>query len=153
MTDATALPEQRYAEDVGPGDEFEESFPITAEHVQQFLHMPGNRLGQSANRFNDPELAKRDGLPGPIVPGVMSLDVAYRILGDFVGMHGRVRSLEVSFRRSIYHGDNLRSLILVTDEGEEGDRHWLKLDLFLENERGERPLQGTAEVELPSRAG
>lgn len=146
------MSEQRHFEDVGPGDEFEEEFVLDTEHVQRFLNMPGSRLGQAKNRFNDPELAKRDGLPGPIVPGVMSLDVAHRVLGDFVGVRGKVKSVEVSFRRSVYHGDRLKSLILVTDSGDDGDRHWLKLDLFFENERGERPLQGTAEVELPVRA-
>ena len=85
------------------------------------------------------------------MPGVMSLDVASRIMGDFVGMWGKVRSVEVSFRRSVYHGDTLTSKILITDSGEDNGRHWLKADLFLENERGERPLQGVADLELPAR--
>ncbi|MFN8639426.1 MAG: MaoC family dehydratase [Dehalococcoidia bacterium] len=143
--------EQRFADDVGPGDEFEETFTLTTEHVQKFLDMPGNRLGSSQNRFNSAEAAKRDGLPGPIVPGVMSLDVACRIAGDFVGVQGKVRSVEVSFRRSVYHNDTLTSKILITDSGEDAGRHWFKADLFLENERGERPLQGILEMELPAR--
>lgn len=143
--------DQRYAEDVGPGDEFEETFTLTTEHVQKFLDMPGNRLGANQNRFNSAEAAKRDGLPGPIVPGVMSLDVACRIAGDFVGVYGKVKSVEVSFRRSVYHNDTLTSKILITDSGEDAGRHWFKADLFLENERGERPLQGILEMELPVR--
>jgi acyl dehydratase len=142
---------QRYADEVGPGDEFEETFTLSTEHVQRFLQMPGNRLGANANRFSDAEAAKRDGLPGPIVPGVMSLDVAARIMGDFVGVWGKVNSVEVSFRRSVFHGDTLTSKILITDSGEDNGRHWFKADLFLENERGERPLQGVAELELPAR--
>ncbi|MCC6238153.1 MAG: hypothetical protein IT299_11365 [Dehalococcoidia bacterium] len=143
--------EQRYAEDVGPGDEFEETFTLSTDHVQRFLAMPGNRLGSSQNRFNSEDAARRDGLPGPIVPGVLSLDVAYRVIGDFVGVWGKVRSLEVSFRRSVFHNDTLTSKILITDSGEDGERHWFKADVFLENERGERPLQGVADFELPAR--
>ncbi len=85
------------------------------------------------------------------MPGVLSLDVAYRVIGDFVGVWGKVRSLEVSFRRSVFHNDTLTSKILITDSGEDNGRHWYKADIFLENERGERPLQGVADFELPSR--
>ena len=41
--------------------------------------------------------------------------------------------------------------ILVTDTLEDGGRPTVKLDVYLENERGERPVQGTAIVELPRR--
>ena len=49
----TELPEQRYAEDVGPGDEFEETFTLTTEHVQRFLRdvMAEFRDGKDRTRY------------------------------------------------------------------------------------------------------
>ena len=149
------MPEaQRYFEDVDPGDEFTEDLLMETPKVVRYLDMPGSRLGGRPNRFNDPELAKRDGLPGAIVPGVMQLDLMSRVLNDLAGPEGRVGSVEVSFRRSVLHGDQLHSLALVTDtipaeDGSGGGT--IRLDVFFENERGERPLQGTADVALPGK--
>ncbi len=47
--------------------------------------------------------------------------------------------------------DVLNILALVTDTLEDNGRPTVKLDVYLENERGERPVQGTAIVELPKR--
>lgn len=145
------MTEQRYFEDVDPGDEFEEELVFSMDHVKGYTTLPGNEMGQRANRFTDAELAKRDGLPGPIVPGVMQLDVMTRVVSDLAGTEGKLTSIEVSFRRSMLHDDKLKAVALVTDTVDEGDRPRIKLDVFIENDRGERPLQGTAEIELPRR--
>ncbi len=141
--------EQRYFEDVDPGDEIEEPVDVSTEAVVRYLSMPGNRQGQIANRFTDAERAKADGLPGPIVPGVMQLGLMNRVLRNFAGIYGTVGNVDVSFRRSVIHGDNLKAHALVTDTDEAARS--VKLDVFLENDRGERPLQGTAEVTLPAK--
>jgi acyl dehydratase len=143
------MAEQRYFDDIDPGDEFDESITLDTPVVQKYLDVPGSRLGRANSRFNDPETAKRDGLPGAIVPGVMQLDLVTRLLGNLAGPAGKVRHVDVSFRRSVLHGDKLRALALVTDTVE--DERVVRVDVFLENERGERPLQGTADVELPRR--
>ena len=49
------------------------------------------------------------------------------------------------------HGDRLKLMALVTDASDEAGVGRVTLDVYLENERGERPLQGTAVVELPHR--
>lgn len=145
------MAKQRYFEDVDPGDEFEQAVVFSSDHVKRYTALPGNSMGGRPNRFNDAEAAKRDGLPGAIVPGVMQMDVMARALGEIAGDEGRVKGLEVSFRRSTLHDDTLKAVSLVTDTIDEGDRPLLKLDVFIENDRGERPLQGTAEIELPRR--
>ena len=71
-------------------------------------------------------------------------------LGGLFKPLGHIVALDVSYRRPVLHGDKLRSLALVTDAETSPRVH---LDLSLENERGERPLQGTAVVELPTRSG
>ncbi|MEE8338238.1 MAG: MaoC/PaaZ C-terminal domain-containing protein [Dehalococcoidia bacterium] len=146
--------EQRYFEEVEIGDEFEEQQTPTSEDVQTFLTLTsggGGRRGPGDGRFESTEGAKSVGLDSPIIPGNMSFSMMSRLVTDWAGMEGRMRSLDVSFRRPVHHNDVLTLLALVTDttDGDEGPR--VKLDIYMENERGERPVQGTAVVELPRR--
>lgn len=144
--------EQRYFEDVNLGDEFEEMQHPTTEHVQQFLGQSarGGRDGsdRGAGRFSDTAAARSQGLERPIVPGTMSMAMITRLVTDWMGPLGHIVELDVSYRRPVMHDDQLRSVALVTD-AETAPR--VHLDLLLENERGERPLQGTAVVTLPMR--
>jgi hypothetical protein len=146
--------EQRYFDDVDLGDEFEEIQQPSTEHVQQFLGQTAR--GQSdgsdrgAGRFTDTAAARSQGLERPIVPGTMSMAMITRLVTDWMGPLGHIVQLDVSYRRPVLHGDRLRSVALVTDAGTSPRVH---LDLSLENDRGERPLQGTAVVELPLRGG
>lgn len=151
MTDGI---EQRYFEDVELGDEFEEYQQPTAEHVMQFFGQT-SRGGSDSNdrgagRFTDTTEARRQGLERPIVPGNMSMAMITRLVTDWMGPLGHIVELDVSYRRPVLHGDRLRTVALVTDAETSPRVH---LDLSLENERGERPLQGTAIVELPTRGG
>jgi len=68
-----------------------------------------------------------------------------------MGPEGRLQAIDVSYRRPVQQGDHLKLLALVTDASEEAEGPRVKLDVYLENDRGERPLQGTAVVELPRR--
>jgi hypothetical protein len=145
--------EQRYFDDVELGDEFEEAHHPTAEHVRQFMGQSErggrDRSGdQGSGRFTDTATARSQGLERPIVPGNMSLAMITRLVTDWMGPLGHIVEIDVSYRRPVLHGDRLRSVALVTDAETSPRVH---LDLSLENERGERPLQGTAVVELPTR--
>jgi len=148
---------QRHFEDVNLGDEFEEFQHPTTEHVVAFIQSSngGFSTDRGRGRFSDPEEARRQGLERPIVPGSMSTAIITRIVTNWMGPMGRIVSLDVSFRRPVLHGDKLRCLSVVTDAGDDalegGGPGIVRLDVALENERGERPVQGTAEVELPRR--
>ncbi len=145
--------EQRYFDDVEIGEEFEEAQHPTAEHVRQFMaRSEQSGRDQSGDpvlgRFIDIDIARSHGLDRPIVPGNMSLAMITRLVTDWMGPLGHIVEIDVSYRRPILHGDRLRSVALVTDVEISPRVH---LDLSLENERGERPLQGTAVVDLPVR--
>jgi acyl dehydratase len=145
--------EQRYFDDAELGDEFEEEYVATSERVATYLAVSrGNaQLDEEDGRFSDASGAQALGLERPIVPGVMSLSIITRLVTDWVGPAGRLRTLDASFRRPVLHGDRLRLLALVTDATDESGVGRVTLDVYLENERGERPLQGVAVVELPHR--
>ena len=149
--------EQRYFDDIDIGDDFEVEQTPTSEDVSTYLSLAmrgsgGGRRGAGDGRFESVEGARSVGLEAPIVPGAMSFSLLSRVVTDWVGMEGRLHTLDVSFRRPVHHSDRLMLRALVTDttDGDEGPR--VKLDVYMENERGERPVQGIAEVELPRRA-
>jgi len=149
------LAQQRYFEDVSVGDEFEEFQQPTAEHVAAYIKASANSSVRDG-RFTDAERARALGLDRPIVPGPMSASMLTRLVTDWMGPLGRIKSLDVSFRRPVQHDDRVRSVALVTDLIGDGDFEGsgigaVHLDVTLENERGEKPVQGTAIVELPRR--
>ena len=150
------MAEQRYFEDIDVGDEFTEEQQPTREHVEQFFNISRldgrpSRAETGDGRFTSTESARELGLERPIVPGTMSMAMITRLVTDWMGPRGTLQFIDVSFRRPVQHDDRLQSQALVTDTTEEDGRGVVKLDIYLENERGERPLQGTAAVELPRR--
>jgi hypothetical protein len=151
---------QRYFDEVSVGDEFEQWQEPTSEHVRAFMSSGRNTGRRGPNdpgsgRFDDMAEARRQGLERPIVPGNMSASMLTRLVTDWMGPLGRVVSLDVSFRRPLLHNDRVRCVAVVTDAShdalEAGGPGLVSLDLTMENERGEKPVQGTALVELPRR--
>lgn len=149
---------ERYYDDVSVGDEFVVLQQPTTEHVKSFLNNghTGRPINARNDRFTDPEVAKAQGFPRPIVPGVMSAAMLTRVVTDWMGSLGRIVSLDVSFRRPVLHDDALRCVAVVTDAGDDalepGGPGIVTLDVALENERGEKPVQAAAMVELPRRS-
>ena len=86
-----------------------------------------------------------------IVPGNMSMSFLAQLITDWAGPHGRLTKLEVNFRRMVEPGDRLECKATVTDIQEVDGQNLVTLDAFIENQKGERPIQGIAEVVLPSR--
>ena len=151
---ADPLAAQRYFEDVAVGDVFEQEQQPSHAQVVAFVNISGALAGDG--RFTDLEKARAAGLEKPIVPGPMSAVMLTRLVTDWMGPMGRVLSIDVSYRRSVLHDDLLRCVALVTDVNGEGDYEdtsegEVHLDVALENERGEKPVQGTAIVVMPRR--
>lgn len=141
----------RYFEDVEPGDEFNEHWTPTREAVIGYLTVGNAEAGNTASRFTSDAEAQKIGMQKAIVPGAFSLCMATRVVTDWMGPSGTLHSIDVDFRRPVLHDDTLNILALVTDTHEDDGVPTVKLDVYLENERGERPVQGTAVVELPKR--
>ncbi len=149
------MADRRFFEDVEVGEEFNASFKLTTEHVEAFFSLTsrGSEDGGSSSRFRSASTARSEGLASPIIPGNMSLGMLTQLVTDWMGMDGHLRTVDVSYRRPIHHDDNLQGVGLVTyhDLDDNGEAI-VELDIYLENQRGERPLQGTATVELPRRS-
>jgi len=139
---------QVYFEDVEPGDEID---PLvkepTKEQVRDYVSLSEVRMG----RFTSDQAAQGEGLRGIIVPGNMSMSFLSQLLSDWAGERGRLTKLEVNFRRMVEPGDRLECKATVTDMETVDGQNLVTLDAFIENQKGERPIQGTAQVALPSK--
>ena len=139
---------QTYFEDVEPGYEIG---PLvkdpTREQIRDYVSLSELRMG----RFTSDQAAQGEGLRGIIVPGNMSMSFLSQLLTDWAGEQGQLTKLEVNFRRMVEPGDHLECKATVTDMETVNGQNLVTLDAFIENQKGERPIQGTAQVVLPSK--
>ena len=152
MTTTVDPTTQVYFDDIDVGDEFEDEWTATRDQVLSYLSLERDSFGEGGpgdGRFTDPEGAKKLGFERPIVPGAFSLSHLTKLVTDWAGAEGRVEFVDVNFRRPVMHDDELKVIGLITDTDDDECR--VKLDVYFENDRGERPLQGVAEVILPKR--
>ena len=144
---------QRYFEEIEIGEEYIQTQQPTRENVLEFLGTCSDPGDEVRGRFSDQAAAARDGLQKPIVPGNMSASMITKLVTDWAGPLGRIVSLDISFRRPVQHEDILKCVALVTERDDDlveaGGPALVGLDVSFENEQGEKPVQGTATVELP----
>ena len=126
------------------GDELQRlELTLSSEQVRGYAYaarMPGRR-------FESDEAAKREGLPGQIVPGNMSIALFCRLMTEALP-GSTVQRLNATFRGIVRPGQPLSVHGVVTERSEEADGIVLECDLVLEAE-GDRRVTGTATVKLP----
>lgn len=136
-----------YFGDIEIGDELEEvEICPTTEDVRRYVTVARMQSG----RFMDGEFARKEGLPGAIIPGNMSLGFLSRMLTDFFPL-GTLKTLTANFRATVPHNTPLICSGVVTEKAEKDGEHLVFCDVLLTNEEGDRYVQGTAELALPMR--
>ena len=101
--------------------------------------------GQWSARFTDDEGARREGLPGMITPGHMSMGLLAGLIEGWAGT-GTLRRLGTTFRGLVMPDRTLRLCGAVTQK--DASAGTVELDVWIESEDGERPVIGTATVAL-----
>jgi len=96
-------------------------------------------------RFTDDEGARREGLPGMITPGNMSMGLIATFLERWAGP-GSVRRLGTTFRGLLLPDRTIRICGAVTQR-DDASRS-VEVDVWIENDDGERSVIGTATVAL-----
>lgn len=138
-----------YFEDVDLGDEVG---PLVLEAsddgVLEFCRVWGN---DAPSRFTDAEIAKRDRMPGPIVPGIMSMAIMARLFTDWAGPEA-LKDLDLVFRQPVPHNSPLSIAATITDTRQEGGENILECDVLMTGPEGQRYVGGKALVSLPSKA-
>ena len=120
---------------------FEPDTSLTA--TSTFAQAVGWGLG---GRFSDHEAARKEGLPGALVPGIMAMGFLTSMIHRLCEA-AQVEHVDTVFRAPMIADEPLTISAVVTDVDEaEG---LVELDLTVKNARDETRVFGTAKVRLP----
>jgi len=137
-----------YAEDVKVGDELP---PLVKGPVRQIQL---TRYAGASGDFNpihqDDEFAKAAGMGGIFAHGMLSMGFVAQSLTDWLGA-GTVRKLGVRFTALVRPKDVVTCRGRVVATREDGGTHLVDLDVWAENQRGEKVVIGSATAALASR--
>ena len=98
-----------------------------------------------ASRFTDHEAARKTGLPGAIVPGIMSQGILVALIHRWAP-NARILNVDTIFRAPLIVDTKPIASGVVTDIDDESKV--IEIDLLLENEKGETPVVGPARISL-----
>jgi acyl dehydratase len=96
-------------------------------------------------RFTDDEGARKEGLPGMIAPGNMSMGLLSTFVERWAGA-GSLRRLGTTFRGLVLPDNPIMLHGVVTQK--DGAARTAELDVWIESHEGERLVIGTATVQL-----
>jgi acyl dehydratase len=128
--------------DVEFGEELPETQPdISLDNVKLFAQ---SSL-MLASRFVDHDAARKAGLPGAIVPGIMSQGILVALIHRWAP-NATILNVDTIFRSPLIVDTKPVASGVVTDIDEE--TKVIEIDLMLKNEKGETPVVGTARISL-----
>lgn len=102
--------------------------------------------GDGGGRFSDHEKARKQGLPGALVPGIMGMGFLTSTVHQWSEV-AEIEHIDTVFRAPMLADEPLDIEATVTDIDE--DTGLVELDMTLKNAAGETRVFGTARVRLP----
>lgn len=133
----------RVLSDVEFGAELPVFEPDTGmDNVKRFT----SAAGWSGPRFNDHDAAKAEGLPGALVPGIMSQGFLAAMIHRWAP-EGDIVTVDTVFRAPVIVDQTYSISGVVTDIDE--DEGVVEIDLTVVNDAQETRVFGTATVRLP----
>ena len=139
-----------YAEDVKVGEELP---PLVKGPIQQIQL---TRYAGASGDFNpihqDHEFAKAAGMDDVFAHGMLSMGFVAQCVTDWAGP-AAVRKLGVRFAAIVRLKDTVTCRGRVLGKSSKDDVHLVELEIWAENQRGEKVVTGKATVALPSRDG
>jgi len=127
--------------------EFGEELPVfdpdtSLENVIRFTEAAGWR----GSRFTDHAAARKEGLPGALVPGIMSQGFLAAMIHRWAPT-AIITNVDTIFRAPVIVDDVYHINGVVTDV--DLDAGTVEVDLTVTNEKAETRVFGTAAVQLP----
>jgi acyl dehydratase len=104
-------------------------------------------VGWHGARFDDHERARTEGLPGALVPGIMSMGFITTLIHRWAP-RAKVEHIDTVFRAPLLADEPCTLSAVVTDV--DADTNTLELDVSVKNPAGETRVFGTARVRLTS---
>jgi hypothetical protein len=98
-------------------------------------------------RFKDHDQARKEGLPGALVPGIMAMGFLTSLIHRW-SPAARVQRIDTVFRAPLLADQPCTLSAVVTDIDVDGGI--VQLDLTVKNGAGETRVFGTADVHLPA---
>jgi len=137
-----------YFDDVQVGD----ALPALVKGPLQQIQL--TRYAGASLDFNpihqDEEFARAAGMGGVFAHGMLSMGFVAQALTDWAGA-GTVRKLGVRFAALVRLKDVVTCTGRVIAKSEKDDVRLVELDVWAENQRGEKVVAGKATLALPSR--
>ncbi len=121
--------------------------PTTVDLGAEFVRDHAIAMGMNAPRFTDGDGARKEGLPGQITPGNMSLGLLTNALLRWLP-DARLARIGTTFRGLALAGTKAHLHAMVTEKSD-ADRT-VECDLWMENDEGDRTVIGTATLRFPS---
>ena len=137
-----------YFEDVKVGDELP---PLVKGPIQQIQL---TRYAGASGDFNpihqDDEFAKAAGMGGVFAHGMLSMGFVGQLVTDWAGA-GQVRKLGVRFAGLVRLKDTITCRGRVLAKSSKDDVNLVDLEVWAENQKGDKVVTGKATVALPTR--
>jgi len=137
-----------YFEDVKVGDEVP---PLVKGPIQQIQL---TRYAGASGDFNpihqDDEFARAAGMGGVFAHGMLSMGFVGQLVTDWAGA-GQVRKLGVRFAGLVRLKDTVTCRGRVVAKSSKDDVHLVDLEVWAENDKGDKVVTGKATVALPTR--
>jgi acyl dehydratase len=139
-----------YYEDVKEGDPLP-PYTVTAGYME--LNRFASANGEFVMIHMDSDYSKKVArLPDAIVMGNLKLAYLGNALTNWVGDEGWVSKLAVQYRRMDPVNSKLTATGVVTAKRQEGGQGFVELEVWIENEQGEKSTPGNATVILPNKS-
>ena len=137
-----------YFEDVQVGDEIPSLVKGPIQQIQL------TRYAGASGDFNpihqDDEFAKAAGMGGVFGHGMLTMGFVAQAVTDWVGA-GRVRRIGVRFTGLVRLKDVITCRGRILGKSSKDDVNLIDLEIWAENQKGEKVVTGKATVTLPSR--
>jgi len=137
-----------YFEDVKVGDEMPALVKGPIRQIQL------TRYAGASGDFNpihqDPEFAQAAGMGGVFAHGMLSMGFVAQSVTDWLGV-GTVRKLGVRFTALVRLKDVVTCRGRVVGTSEKNGERLVELEVWAENQRGEKVVTGRATAAIPSR--
>jgi acyl dehydratase len=123
---------------LGPAEMF-----LSKDHVRAYA----KAMGMWAPRFTDDEAARKEGLPGMITPGNMSLAILSKLVTDWIGTNSaKMIRIGTTYRQPVRPDRTITLQGYVTHKND-ADRT-VEMDVSIQNEDAEGLVIGTATVQF-----
>jgi acyl dehydratase len=124
--------------------------PLLITKAQSRAYCEACGLG-GVPRFTDDEGARKEGLPGMIIPGNMSAALVGKLVTDWANPgHGELKRIGTTYRSPVLPERNLSMQGFITQTDPE--QRTAELDIWIENEDGDRLVTATATVKFPPKS-